>query len=182
VRAYDVVLFVHLLGVVTLFAAFGIFQLGGARLRRAATVDHLRLWLGLLRATTATFPIALLVILAAGLYLADDAWSFSTPWVVVAFVAVVVMLAVGGVVIGRGLNRLGAAAAGAGDGPVPATMRRLVSDPATWVSSLALNGMAVGVLWLMATKPGWGGSVGVVAALTVAGALLGTAAARAPRA
>jgi hypothetical protein len=181
VRAYDVVLFVHLLGVVTLFAAFGIFQLGGARLRRAATMDHLRLWLGLLRPTGAIFPIALLVILVAGLYMADDAWSYSTPWVVVAFVAVVLMLAVGGVVITRGLNRLGAAAAGAGDGPPPAPLRRLAADPATWVSSFALNGMAVGVLWLMATKPGWGGSVGVVTALTVAGALLGTAVVRAPR-
>ncbi len=55
VTGYNVGLFFHLLGVVTLFGGVTIIQLGGARLRAAATIEEVRLWLGLLRMTGAMF-------------------------------------------------------------------------------------------------------------------------------
>lgn len=172
-RAYDVALFVHLLGAITLFVAFGIMQRGGVRVRRAETLDHVRLWLGLLKTTPAMFPAAFVMILVAGLYMTAEAWTFTTPWVVVALVVVAVMIVVGIGVIGRGLNRMEAAAAAVGEGSLPPELRKLIWNPVTWLSVFALNGMAIGTLWLMAAKPGWVASVAVVLGLAMVGMLVG---------
>jgi hypothetical protein len=50
--------------------------------------------------------------------------------------------------------------------------------PAPWVAAAALNGMAIGLLWLMVSKPGWTQSLEVVTALGLAGAIVGSAAVR----
>jgi hypothetical protein len=182
VRAHDVALFIHLLGVITLFIAFGILQRGGARARQARTVQHLRLWLDLLRTTAPMFPAAFVMILGAGLYMTADVWTFSTEWVLVALVAVGVMMAVGFGVVGRGLNRMGAAAANASEASVSPELRAVVVDPTTWVSASVLNGIGLGVLWLMVSKPGWGEAIIVPIAFGVAGAIAGSAALRRDRA
>lgn len=46
VTAYNLALFVHLLGAVTLFGGITIIQWGGARLRAAVTVEEVRRGLG----------------------------------------------------------------------------------------------------------------------------------------
>ncbi|MGH2820322.1 MAG: hypothetical protein ACRDJ5_06690 [Actinomycetota bacterium] len=174
-RVYDIALFIHLLGVVTLFVALGIMQRGGARVRRAETSEHVRLWLGLLQTTPNMFPGAFAMILIAGLYMTVEVWTFTTSWVVVALVGVAVMVAVGVGVIGRGLNRMGAGVADVGEGSLPAEVRELIADRATWVSVFALNGLALGILLLMATKPGWTQAIAVPIAFAAAGGTVGTA-------
>jgi hypothetical protein len=176
-RAYDFALFVHLLGVVTLFAAVTLMQAAGARLRRAATVEHVRLWLGLARPVRVMFPLAGLLLLGTGLFMAAEAWTFATPWVAVSIVGFVA-IAVGGEVQGRHFAAVGAAAAAAGEERVPSGLARLVARPAPWRSGFAMNGAAVGTLWLMATKPGWLGSVTAVLGLTAIGAIVGSAVVR----
>jgi hypothetical protein len=172
-RAYDVALFIHLLGAITLFVAFGIIQRGGARVRQAQTLDHVRLWLDLLRTTAPMFPAAFVMILGAGLYMTADVWTFTTAWVLVSLVAVAVMVVVGAAVVGRGLNRMGAAVAIASEGSLSPELRTAVLDPITWISSFALNGLALGSLWLMATKPAWGQAIAVPIAVAAAGAIAG---------
>lgn len=177
-QAYDVVLFAHLLGVVTLFAAVTLMQAGGARVRRAATVEHLRLWLGLIRPVRVMFPVASLLLLATGLFMAAEAWTFATPWVAVSIVGLVGISAVGGAVQGRHLAAIGVAAAGVDEEHVPSGLAQLVAQPAPWRFGFAANGAAVGILWLMTTKPGWLGSVAVVLGLTAVGAIVGSAVVR----
>lgn len=176
-RAYDFALFFHLLGVVTLFAAVTLVQAGGARLRRAATVEHLRLWLGLARPARVMFPVAGLLLLATGLFMTAEAWTFATPWVAVSIV-VLVGIAVGGGVQGRHFAEIGAAAAGVDEEALPSGLARLVGRPAPWRLGFAMNGAAVGILWLMTTKPGWLGSVTVALGLTAIGAIVGSAVVR----
>jgi hypothetical protein len=178
VNAYDVVLFIHLLGVAILFAAIGILQLGGLRLRRATTVDQARLWVGVTSITGLMFSIALLLILGAGLYMASDRWSFGTSWVVVAIVSVVLMGVIGGAGVGRSLEAIGRSLAQTEGPQIPSTVARRIRSPRLWSQTFALVGIAVGVLWLMTNKPGWGGAVGVVVGLAVVGAAAGAAVAR----
>ncbi len=177
-QAYDFALFVHLLGVVTLFAAVTLVQAGGARVRRAATVEHVRLWLGLVRPTRVMFPVASLVLLATGLFMTAEAWTFATPWVAVSIVGLVAISGVGGAVQGRHLAAIAAAAAAAKEERLPSGLARLVGRPAPWRSGFAVNGTAVGILWLMTTKPGWLGSVTVVLGLTLVGGIAGSAVVR----
>ena len=172
-RLYDVALFVHLLGVITLFIAFGILQRAGAQARHAETVGELRLWLHFLETTNNLFPAAFILILLAGLYMTADVWTFTTSWIVVALASVAVMILVGTVVVGRSLRDLTASVAGAGDGPVSSELRASITQARLWTVMSALNAVALGVVWLMATKPGWVESIAVVVVLGVLGAIVG---------
>jgi hypothetical protein len=171
--AYEVALFIHILGAITLFGALTILQRGGGQLRQAATVDHLRLWLSLLRATRQMFPVAAVFLFASGLFMTNEVWSFTTPWVLVAIVALSAMVVLGATVVGRGLARIGTAAMGAEEGPVPHDLKRMVRAPATWMVSSANNGAGIGVVWLMTTKPDWAGSISIVVGLSILGAIIG---------
>jgi hypothetical protein len=175
---YNVVLFVHIVGVATLFAAFGAMQIGGSRVRHAQSVEQAGLWLGLLRVAGSLFGVAFLLILAAGLYMTVDVWTFSTPWVDVALVGVGIMIVLGGGVVARGLGKMGAAVAAADPGPLSQRLRDVIADPVIWASNFMAMGIAVGNLWLMTNKPGWVESVIVVVALALIGAGLGLAASR----
>jgi hypothetical protein len=175
---YDVVLFIHLLGVVTLFIAIGIVQRAGANARRAESLDHLRVWLGFVRTTQPMFPAAALILLATGLYMAGDAWEFDEPWIVVGIVGLVGMNLVGPLVIRPRLSRIGEAAGHAGDGPVPAEINRLRIEPTPWIAVSGNSGAALGILWLMIAKPDWVEAVAVVAVLAIVGAVIGSVVAR----
>lgn len=166
-----IALFLHLLGVVLLFLAMGVVQLGGARIRGASRVEDIRLWLGLVRTTSRLYPISTLLLIVSGLYLTARFWSFALPWVVVPILSVVVMGVLGGRVVGGGLEAIGRAATGVG--PVSDELARLTREPRLWMSATAVNGAGLGVLWVMVNKPGWFESLAVLGALLALGAILG---------
>jgi hypothetical protein len=174
---YNIALFVHLIGVIVLFIAFGIGQRAGARMRGAASVDHARLWLGLLTVTTPMFPTALILLLGSGLFMASDAWSFTTPWVAVSIVAVVIVGVLGAGYTTRRFERMNSALEAAGD-EVTDEVRAALDDSGTWMAMFAINGMSFAVLWLMVVKPGWLQSIVLPAVLFVVGGALGFAAVR----
>jgi hypothetical protein len=171
--AYGVALFIHVLGVATLFGAIALTQVGAERLRRAATPDQVGAWLGLTRTAAPMFPVAFILLIVTGLYMANDRWKISDPWVIVALCAVVIMGVVGGVGVGRGLGSV-AAALGGGNGEASlAEARRRAGSRRLRVPLTLLPGMAVGVLWLMTNRPGWAVSTIVVAGVGVLGGAVG---------
>jgi hypothetical protein len=176
-----IALFVHLVGVITLFVAMALIQLSGARVRSSSTVEEVRTWLGLVRPANRLFPIASLLILASGLYMTARMWSFDLPWVLVAIGAVVVMGIVGGRVVGQGLGRIASAATGTG--PVSDKLAALAHAPGPWAAATAVNGMGLAVVWIMARKSGWVESIAALAGLAALGAMAGArmARGRAPR-
>lgn len=175
----SVALFIHLLGVVTLFIAVGMVQRLGAKIRSASSVEELRLWFSLVRTTGPMFPAAALVILASGLFMAARSFSFETPWIAVAIGAVVVMMILGGGVLGRAMAAMGKEAASAGS--VTPELARAIANPTPWVVLGLNSGMAIGVLWLMVNRPGWAQSIGVVVVLGVIGAIAGFASTKSKR-
>jgi hypothetical protein len=176
VTGVNVALFIHILGVAVLFTAMGFLQRGGAKVRAASTAEEMRLWLSLVETTGRMFPLALLFILGSGLYMTDQVWSFDTPWIAVAIVSVILMGVIGGVVVGRDFSAMGRAAAGASS----SDLTRAVGAPLPWIAATALNGMGIGVVWLMTIKPGWTQSILVVTILTVLGGVIGAAMVRRP--
>lgn len=175
----SVALFIHLLGVVSLFIAIGMVQRLGTKIRSTSSVEELRLWLGLVRTTAPMFPAAGLVILASGLYMAARSFSFETPWIAVAIGAVVVMMILGGTLLRRGMAAMGKEAASAGS--FTPELARAIANPAPWVVLPLNSGMSLGLLWIMVDKPGWTQSIGVVVVLGVIGAAAGFAATRSKR-
>jgi hypothetical protein len=170
---YGVALFFHLLGVIALFAAVGVQQSGGVRLRRAATVGEACQWMGLLRPTGPMLLAGMVILLGSGLYLTAQQWSLGTPWIATALVAILAMAAVGGGVLGRRFRAIGIALGRSPDGPVPLEVRRLVRAPGTWITLSGLHGAALGMVWLMTNKPGWAASVGVVLGAAALGTAIG---------
>jgi hypothetical protein len=171
--AYELALFAHLLGVVTLFAAIGLVETAGACLRHAATVEQVRLWVDLTRWAAPLFPVALLTVLASGLFMTADSWTFTTPWVVVAIVGVVALGGIGASVQGRYFAAIGRTAAATQDGPVPRRLNELIAAPTLWIAVVAPDIATLGIVWTMATKPGWTGSIIAVAGLATIGAIAG---------
>lgn len=177
-HGYTIGLFIHLVGVVGFFIAIGFVQRAGVGLRRATTVEQARLWSGLVRPPAGMFPLSLLLILGSGLYMTSDVWTFDTPWIVVAIVSVLVIGVLGGAFIDRRLAAIAHAAETAGGGSVPAGLAQRIADPGLWAAVFVSNGIALGMLWLMATKPSWVVAIAVPGGSALLGAVIGYAVAR----
>lgn len=168
---YTVLLFVHMIGLTSLFGGVVLIQRSGIRLRRAATWEEARTWLALLRDVRGMFAGGSGMLLVTGLWMTHLQWTFATPWVVVPAV-LLVLFAVAGSGVGRAFARLEEGAARR-TGAIEGHERAIVSSPALWSLIFAMNFGALGIVWLMTTKPGWAVSIGVPLALTALGALVG---------
>lgn len=171
---YNVALFFHIVGVVTLFAGLAIQQVAGARLRSAANVRELRQWMGAMQPTGLALPVAAAVILFSGLVMTAKQWSMGTPWIATGFLTLVAMAIAGATVLRRGFTRIGKASAAAMnlDSPVPSDVARLRAAPLLWTVMGAMDGAAVGVLWLMTNKPGGAVPSAIVVGAAIVGAAL----------
>jgi hypothetical protein len=173
---YGIALFLHILGVVNLFGAMVLVHQAGARLRGAATWDEAAQWLRLLLVTRGMFASGSVLLLLTGIYMTHQGWTYR-PWIVVAIVVVILFAVVGGAGLGRRLAALGRMAA-EHRGAIAEADRAVIRSPGLWSMVFALNGGALGVVWLMTNKPDWTVSIAVPVAFTIVGALLGPMVAR----
>jgi hypothetical protein len=67
--------------------------------------------------------------------------------------SVVVMALVGPLVVGRAVAGMEKAATSAPS--LSPELMAMIRQPRPWVTMGALNGMSIGLLWLMVHKPGW---------------------------
>src|SRR5260370_29283734 len=111
-------------------------------------------------------PIAMLTTLVAGMWMMAQVWGHQ-PWIVSAFVGLVGMAALGGVISLRGARRLRVALAGE-TGPELSDAFRLIRPGTALRSSLRLP-IAIGILGLMSIRPGAAGSRLILAAAAVSG-------------
>jgi hypothetical protein len=91
-------------------------------------------------------------------------------------VSLVLMVALGGGVMGRGMAAIGKQAASASS--ITPELAYAIARPATWAAGGAASGLAIAALWIMVAKPGWGQSIGVPLLLAAVGWVAGSAAAR----
>lgn len=171
-RAYNVALFVHFLGLITLFAALAIQQRAAARIRQAITAEHVTLWIELLRMANPMFPAGSAMLLLSGLFMTFQSWTPTTAWVVVAFFGQICFGLLGGL-NGR---RIGAIAVAVGEETgtaITSAAARLIGDPTPWTVLSTVNGGAIGIVWLMINKPGWTGSIAIMLGFALAGGIVG---------
>lgn len=176
---YDVILFIHLLGVAMLVGAVTTTIVATLRAQTVATVQELRFVTSVTRKIDVVTGPAMLLILGAGLYMVarggdDGTISWTSGWVDVALVIFLVMAVLGPTVEAGHAKRLQAAAAQLPDGPVPADLDRLRSDATAVYVSFFGASQILAFLYLMTNKPGL---VGSVVACVVAAALSAVASA-----
>lgn len=151
---YEVALFVHILGVVGIAGAAVAFWIAMSVLRRIATVEAMRSWSTLAVWSDRAFPVAALVVIAAGAYMVEDVWSWGDGWINTSLIALVVMGAGGGLLMTPRVRAIRSAAQAAPDGAVPSDLRNLINDRVLWATLHAFSVGLLAIIWNMTTKPG----------------------------
>ena len=96
---YDVVLFVHVLAVVLAFGVVFTYPMLDAYVRRASPGDLVVLHRFQVFLTRRLITPSMVVILAAGLYLALDRYSLGDPWISSTFTILIVLFGLVGAVL-----------------------------------------------------------------------------------
>jgi len=159
---YTIVLFLHVSGAIGYFVSIGIWLFGLVSLRRAQRVEQVRALVHLVGLSGPLFGISVLLILAAGLYMAFTAWSLQTGWIAVALVSLVLMAPLGTALIEprrRAIERL---AREAPDGPPPQSLEQRIHDPVLLTALQTVAALLFGIVFLMTTKPSLAGSLIVI--------------------
>jgi hypothetical protein len=148
------------------------------QLRAARTLETAAPW-GMLSGKVAKlFPVAIIGLFATGAYMTHKFWTWSTPWIVMGIVALVVLFAQGGGIAEHTAKKLQAAMRENGPGPLGSEARKMALHPGLWVVEFANLGIVLGVVWNMTEKPGWGGAIAAVVVGYAVGAVLALLATR----
>jgi hypothetical protein len=175
--AYNIALFIHFIGLISVFGGFVIVARAGSRLRAATDMEQVRSWSALLNTTGPMFGAGYGLLLLSGIYMAATRWRAPHPWLVVAMLSLVAIWIVGGVIVGRHVRAINAAAE-ATRGSISGELALQIANPSLWRTVGALNGLAMGVVFIMTVKPGWLVSLSVVLIAAAIGVLGGAASTR----
>jgi hypothetical protein len=180
----DVVLFAHIIVAIAAFCVAGILHTAQWVARGATSTSTLKAWSPVIHRLEPLFPVLALVLFGLGawlLQLSDGKFRWGDGWVISAVVGLAVMEAVGGVLIAPRSKALVAGINGAGEGPVDAALHAAILDRAFWVASHFATAVALGIVYLMAAKPGGAASVAVLLVAAALGVAAGAAGARDPK-
>lgn len=180
VNAYSVELFLHVVGVVIVFAGYGALLFATATMRLAKRTEEVRATARIFAGRKVGFEyisvIDLVVIaggvllIVAGVEMASSVWGFSRGWVAVSIATIAAIGLVGAFVLSPRLRRISVLASQTPDGPLPESLRALTHDPLLATTLYAATGGLLGVLFLMTNKPSLSISVGVIALAVALGA------------
>ena len=180
-NTYHYVLYVHLLALFIGIGAGSVLLACLFQLRAARTVEAAVPW-GMLSGKVAKlFPVAILGLFGTGAYMTSDFWTWSTPWIDLGIVGLVVLTVQGAGIAEHTAKKLQAAMMANGPGPIGPEARRMTLHPGLWVVELSNLALVLGIVWNMTQKPGWGGSIAAVLVSYAVGAALGSLLRRAPQ-
>ena len=149
---YSISVFLHVVGTLGLFAALGLEWAGLRGIRRAASIEHVRLWIGLLSSLRRLAALSALTILVTGLYLSANAGG-RQPWIGLGLVGLILISAIGPGVTGRRIRAIARALPPDG-GSVSGPLLRRMRDPVLLLSAWLRTALALAIVFLMTTKPG----------------------------
>jgi hypothetical protein len=149
--AYSIALFLHLVGVLGLFAGIALEQTGLRQLRNAPSLAQVREWVTLLRGLRRIDGPAGLTVLVSGGYLATHGAGHHA-WVAAGIIGMVLM-AVLGVVVGRPRFLAIVKAIPATDGPVSSLLRARLENPVLRATAATRAAIGLGVVFDMTVKP-----------------------------
>ncbi|HEX5546218.1 MAG TPA: hypothetical protein VFX24_02350 [Ktedonobacterales bacterium] len=176
---YALALFAHLVGVFSLFIGMGLQWVVIIGFRKAQAMAQMRLWSGLLRPVAMLGPLSAVLILLAGGYMMFTAWGIGTPWIVVSIGAMLLMAALGMGITVRKLRIVQRTAMGYGlSDEISPELRHHIYNPMLWISAHLASGIALSIVFLMTTKPGWLASLLVMAVAMAMGAIIGATTAK----
>ena len=178
---YQLALFTHVMGALTLFIAVGLNFVSMVRMRQARSTGQLAEWarLGLLAGRM--IPIAILFITGSAIYMVTVAWGWQTAWVDVVLATFIghgifvsafenprlnklhkgALKAATAQAEGRAARatngsesaKTGFSQAAQAEGPVPLELHLLANDALLWTVDITVTTTTVGMIFLMSVKP-----------------------------
>ena len=170
---YTIVLFLHITGAIGYFVAIGTWLLAVVSMRRTQRVEPVRALVHLMGLLGPLFAISVLLILAAGLYMALTMWNLTSGWILVGLISLILIAPLGTALIEprrRAIDRL---ASEAPDGPLPSSLEQHIHDPVLLTSVQTVLVLLLCIVFLMTTKPGWVGSLIVMGVALLLGLVSG---------
>ena len=152
---YKIVLFAHIIGALSLFVGVAGIVIGMYGMRKAQTVKQFREWSWLAITTDKAMPFIALLIIVPGSYLVFTSWGWHIAWADVALGTFVSIVALGPIFIGPRLARLEKTVkAVPQDAIVSPELRSYILDPLLWTTVSVFATVTLGIVFLMAVKPG----------------------------
>ena len=180
----DIVLFAHIAVAIAAFGVAGVLHTAQWTSRRAGSTTTLKVWAPVVHRLEPLFPILALILFGLGawlLALSDGEFGWGDGWVLTAIVGLALMEVVGGAVLAPRSKKALVAIHSAGDGPIDGAVADAFFDATLWAAGHFATGTAIGILFLMSTKPSGLVSVLIVALCALAGAAVGAAGAAGAR-
>jgi hypothetical protein len=151
VTVFSVVLFLHLLGAVSLFIAYGIEWTASSLFRNASSPEQVRSWLRVFKVSPPLSGSGLGVVLLSGGYLASLSGTMKQGWIPATLIAIFIALVLGFALILPRMKRIRAALP-SGNDPVSAQLRERLSDPVLLTAIRVRVMVVTGIVYLMAAK------------------------------
>ena len=167
---YSVLVFLHVIGALGLFASIGLEQVGLYRLRRARTGTQVNEWLSTLAGLRRIDGPAGLLLLATGIYFVVTRWGHQA-WAGLAILGMILMALLGILVNGRRLRAIKWESSGT-LGPIPSELTQRLHDSVLLTSAMVRAAIGVGIVFNMVMKPAAGAALVALVVTTIAGALL----------
>ena len=177
---YHVVLYLHFLFLFLGFGAAGVIGVCLFRLRAAQTLADAVPFGTLADQTERVFPVAIIGLFATGAYMTGHVWTWSTHWIEVSIVGLVIVALQGPLLAGRRAHVLKQALQENGPGPLGERAKRMTRDPILWIVTFANPGIVAAIAWNMTEKPGTGGATAAIVIAYAVGAAVAWPFTRAP--
>ncbi len=159
-KAYNTVLFLHILGAFGILTAFVLEWASLHSLQRSCSKGEIRESLEEFNVLPWIGGPSYLIILLSGIYLWLEAWMGSA-WPVIAVISLIVIAVIGAVITSPRMAALRKSVADGSRGDPLSTEGS--SLPVLWGSLQVRTWMAIGITFLMTVKPGAVGSIIVMA-------------------
>ena len=156
---YHIVLYLHFLSLFIGLGAASILMACLFRLRASQTLADAAPWGMMAGKIGRAFPVAVLGLFATGAYMTSDIWSWSTGWIDVSIVGLVIVAVQGPLIAERTGHKLGAALMANGPGPLGDEARRMTRHPGLWVVEFTNVALVLGIVWNMTQKPSTASSI-----------------------
>lgn len=150
---HNLVLFAHVVGVVGLFMALGIELFAVLRLRRTTSIAQIGEWSLATRVTHLVHLVSTPLIVASGLYMVVAEFGWTTAWIDVSLVVMLLLSSSGMFVSWQRIAIVGREAARLSDSFITTAFARRMHDPVLYAVTHVQVGVALGILYLMLLKP-----------------------------
>lgn len=171
---YKVVLFLHIFGVVLMFAAVGITLSTMTAMLLSKETKTIRIWSSWAVKMDGLLPVSVVFVLVPGLYLVFTAWGWKFAWVNTSLILLLAMTFAGPIINLRRLKAILNLANTEKNASPSLELLRKVRDRFLWNSVSVMCMFLVGIIYLMTVKPGMAGSFITLAITFILGIIIAT--------